>query len=118
MPDLRTALVNSANRVFATLPNAADVTVRSIDADSGATLATATAVTANRSQVTHGETPVGEGVVPNETCRFRLIASEVSFDMKPRDQIVEADGTTWTVTTATLGVLRSRWICEAVRTRS
>lgn len=74
------------------------VTVESLDPDledGSDVLATATDVRALAGRETGGETGVGGGTVGKKRRNFTLVAADMSFELKNRDRITRADGTTW-----------------------
>jgi len=97
---------------FANLPNefqafavlcagsdaAAQITVRQLNPDSGATVATASGVYAIKR--VRERQPFGSGQggdMPADQCRFLLRADQLSFELKQRDEITDADGVVWVV---------------------
>jgi hypothetical protein len=78
----------------------ASVTVTQIDPDSGAATATATNVPALKRVRRRGETHVPGGELGGDTCRFVVQASAVGFTPKARDEVLDATGLVWIVTSA------------------
>lgn len=76
------------------------VTVISRDPDTGATLASNASVQALRTPLTADEAGVEGGTVGYKTVAFTLPVNDVSFTLKERDAIVDADGATWIITGA------------------
>lgn len=84
-------------------PGTAPVAVRSVNPDTGATVAEVEDVTAlkrtrRRSPFTVG----GGGELSADDCRFVVRADALGFTPKTRDQVVDADGITWEVKDAEL----------------
>lgn len=93
------------------------VTVRQIDPDSGATLATAENVTALKRSRRRQMFGVQLGELGSDQSRFVLLASAVGFFVKTKDEI-EADGVTWHVDTASAIAFDVLYACDVGLRRS
>jgi hypothetical protein len=75
----------------------ADVTVESVDPDTGTALVTAEAVPALKRTRRRNPFTTQGGELAADTQRFVFRASRIDALLKNRDRITEADGTVWTV---------------------
>lgn len=79
-------------------PLLAPVTVASADPDTGAALVTAADVPALKRGRRRQMFAAGGGEVGADTTRFVIRASRLSFVLKEKDTVAEANGTVWLVT--------------------
>lgn len=99
-------------------PGLTEVTVYQINPDNGATTATAEEVTALKRVHSKSAMSIGDGEIPDERCRFWLVAEDMEFTPKRRDKIEDADGITWTLDSADLVAFGALAVCETSRARS
>lgn len=78
---------------FLDTPGVTTVTVRSVNRDTGATIATATGVRALKKGGSGDALDTVRGV----TCQWRLLMDDVPFEVEPLHQVDESDGTTWQI---------------------
>jgi len=78
-------------------PGKANVTVRSLNPDTGAVLATSASVPAIKRTRERRPVTLGSGNLPADQCRFYLQASAVGFTPKEKDEVTDADGLVWRV---------------------
>ena len=78
-------------------PLLANVTVESVDPDPGTALVTVAAVPALKRTRRRNPFTTQGGELAADTQRFVFRASRVSFLLKARDRVTEADGTVWEV---------------------
>lgn len=93
------------------------VTVRQINPDTGATIATAANVAAMKRSRRRQPFGVAGGELGSDQCRFILRASEVGFLVKARDEILDADGVTWHVESASAIAFHQLFACDVVLKR-
>lgn len=75
----------------------ADVTVASIDPDSGEASATAAAVPALKRSRRRFPFRPGDGELGGDQCRFVFKAGRCAFALKARDRVTDAAGLVWLV---------------------
>lgn len=100
---------------FAVIDGTETVDVLQIDADGGATLATASDVTVLRRQVDVSEQAVEGGGIQVTTCRWHLKAADMAWVPKKRDRIVDSDGGEWVIDGVTKAAFATRYICETTQ---
>ena len=97
----------------------ADVTVRQINPDTGATIATANNVTAlKRSRRRNPFAVAMGGELGGDRCRFVLRASEVGFVPKARDEITDAAALVWQVEAVEAIGFNQLYACDVTLKRS
>ena len=93
-------------------PGTTQVTVQEIDPDDASVDTTSNSVTALKRITAYGEDPIGEGTIGATECKFWLRASQVSFAVRARCRIVDAEGITWIVGDANLVGFGNLWVCD------
>lgn len=98
MPDVFDEVLDDIGADFeANAPGLANVTVRQINADTGATEDETDNVPALKRVRDVASQSSGPVKVGYEACRFVMRVSSVGFTPSARDQIEETDGTVWDV---------------------
>ena len=104
---------------FAVVTDGLDsVSVRQINPDSGATLATSTSVSVLKRAPQRAPSSTGfGGEVGAETCRFWIEADDLSFVPRTRDQITDADSVVWDILRVSVVALTELYVCDCIRSR-
>lgn len=103
---------------FEELMPTVNVTVRQIDPDSQNTTTTAASVPAlKRSRRRQPFAVSGNGEVGGDQCRFVFKVGRVSWVLKARDEIEEADGTVWKIDSVQLLAFNQLAGCDVTRKR-